>query len=136
MKLRNLRTQTRAFILIGSTFLLLVCSSVYVIWQILNVAEQTKLLYNHPFAVSNAIYRIQGNLYKFQLICNEIEDSETFDKQLVLKQDSLTTKINQDFRLLNERFLGEKDKISTAEVQIQNYILEEQKKINVKRTGS
>ena len=89
------------------------------------LAEQTEKLYNHPFTVSTAVLRIDGNIAKIAEMREQtlhMEDvaeiNEIYKQEFALKQ-----LIDEDFKLLFERFLGDKADIETAQRYYKQWVV-------------
>lgn len=117
MFLYHLNVKTRLLTGFGLFLFLTVAVGGTAIFYIKKLADQTVKLYSHPYTVSNAVLRIQNNIFKIQMDTKDIR----------LKNDALSVKGDQhhitkteakvyaDFDIIRERFLGDKHRIAEAE---------------------
>jgi methyl-accepting chemotaxis protein len=106
---------------LGAGFILLVVLVAVLGWVGVNnvrtLSGLTTNLYNHPYAVSTAALRIEGNLTKMHRSMKDValaKDSGGIDKAHD-KVDGYEQLVMKDFKILYDRFLGDKAKVKAAE---------------------
>ncbi len=81
------------------------------------LSQQTEKLYRHPFTVSTAGLRIDGNIQRIVVLL-ESSQQRTADAATTHKVNTqlheLNEKIQADFDIVEERFLGKKEQILAA----------------------
>ena len=80
------------------------------VFEITKIGSQAKLIYLHPFVVSNAVKDINTNIYSINRVMQNVFSAKTAEELnksiwLIQNSDSL---INKKFEIVNERFLGDK----------------------------
>jgi two-component system cell cycle sensor histidine kinase/response regulator CckA len=108
----RMRLGTRIGIGFGVLMALLVIVGLWCLHQINDLYEINQSLYRHPFTVSNAVLRIENNVVKIQRNLKDIvltDDPESV-KRYTLEIDNLERESFQDFKIISERFLGEKSR--------------------------
>ncbi|MCF6269651.1 MAG: ATP-binding protein [Melioribacteraceae bacterium] len=80
------------------------------------LSDLTTKLYEHPFAVSQAILRIDGNIIRMHRSMKDVALAlEEKDIEVAVeKVNALEEKVFDDFRIVHERFLGSKEKVASA----------------------
>ena len=99
---------------LGTGFMVLIIITVVLgitsISQMTKLAVLTQKLYDHPFAVSNAVLEIEKDIVAMHLSMKDIalaKSNEEIDK-VYSTIDKYEKEIMKDFELIKERFLGEK----------------------------
>ncbi len=117
MKLLNLKIGSRLAFAFGTLVILLIGISAYCAHQIDTIAELTSELYQHPMAVSNATREIRANVLEIRSIMKDValaqtaaEVKEAQEKVAHLHEQTMTL-----FKLVSERFLGEKFHVQEIE---------------------
>jgi len=102
--------------LAGALVLLLVTIGWLGYSSVSRVAELTESLYNHPFAVSTAVLRIQRDVLGMHRAIKEIVLSTSPEEISNQQQFLSATEANilVDFKLLRERFLGDSALVQSA----------------------
>jgi len=77
------------------------------------LSDITLKLYQHPYTVSTAVLRIEGNIMRIQ---RSMKDIMLFEDAAKINETSslialYETKIYEDFDIVSERFLGDKKKV-------------------------
>ena len=101
------------------------------------VAKLTEDLYNHPFAVSTAVLRIQSDVLGMHRAIKEIVLAESID-DIQRQQKFLTeteAKVLSDFNMVQERFLGEPALVQTALQSFQEWRPIREEVIQLAATG-
>ncbi len=116
MKFKNLKIGSRLSFGFSLILLLLVSLSLVGINRMDLLSEQTTMMYNHPLTVSNAVLRINTNIIKIHRSMKDValaQDTDSIEEysQIV---NLLEKDIYNDFKIINERFLGKKDTYQTA----------------------
>ena len=103
-------------LLVGTLVLLLLTVGWLGYSAVTQVAELTENLYNHPFAVSTAVLRIQRDVLGMHRAIKEIVLTESIDEINRQQQFLTETEANvlSDFKLVQERFLGDPRLVQSA----------------------
>ena len=97
----------------GAGFVLLFCLflalSLFGISKMRVLAEQTKLIYNHPLTVSNAVLRININIVKIHRSMKDVALAQNIVSidMFVITVNSLEKEIFNDFQIIKDRYLGQ-----------------------------
>ncbi|KJU86825.1 signal transduction four helix bundle sensory module [Candidatus Magnetobacterium bavaricum] len=104
-------------------FLLFGIVSVFAVNRLDFVLNQTRLMYNHPFTVSNAVLRIDVNVAKMRLTMRKTVYAANKDDVLKYKGQiaDYIDQIDKDFDILDERFLGDKHLINDARLNFKQW---------------
>jgi methyl-accepting chemotaxis protein len=83
------------------------------------LSTRTEMLYRHPYSVSTAILRIDGNIAKMEILLNDLALAPSKAQREAIPQQlgQLHAAIERDFERLYQRFLGDKAKIDQAAAQ-------------------
>lgn len=109
----------RIKIILGFSLIILLLSATgfLLIQSLQNLSSETKNIYEHPFAVSNATRNIQIYLSGTQSLLRDIaltQSDETFGTiQEKIRQNEIY--IVKEFDLIRERFLGKAEKVEEAQ---------------------
>jgi methyl-accepting chemotaxis protein len=98
-------------------------------------ADLVEKFYRHPFAVATTAVEIEADTFKVLKIMKDLsvaKELETVDK-LSMQVNGLMPEIMDDFALLGERFLGDKEKITRAEKLFVDWKPIREKVINMRR---
>lgn len=116
MFLKNVNIGWRLGLGFTSIIFLMIILSGVTIGYMKQLADMTTKLYRHPFAVSTAVHRIEDNIARMQQSLRDLASTASFEDM-----DNATAKINdmedevfRDFKIVQERFLGDKKKVETA----------------------
>jgi len=112
----NLKIGHRLYIAFAVVLILLFTLAVYSMYQMDKLSEQTENIYNHPLTVSNAVLRINAYIVKTHREMKDVALSTSIEAinehaQIV---DNLEEKIFEDFKIIDTKFLGEKEKYKKA----------------------
>ena len=122
----------------GVLLVFLIGAIVFSSYQQNQLASLTEKQFKHPFTVSNAIARADGNIARVRRAVGEIlllNDAADIQK----KQDEiaeLDKKIQQDLDLAKAQFLGDKTDFDSLKTQYQEWMPINQRVIAAKRTGN
>lgn len=122
----------------GVLLVLLIGTIAFSTYQQNQLATLTEKQYKHPFTVSNAIARADGNIARVRRAVGEIlllNDAADIQK----KQDEiaeLDKKIQQDLDLAKAQFLGDKTDFDALKAQYQGWMPINQRVIAAKRAGN
>jgi methyl-accepting chemotaxis protein len=97
--------------------LLLACISFYVsIYHLNQMAGNTTRLYEHPFTVSRAALRIDGDIVRIHRAMEEVRVAETPAevRAAAATIPEYEERITSDFKIIEDRFLGNKEAIESA----------------------
>ncbi len=109
----NIKIGTRLSISFGIFFIFMIVISLIAIGYMKSLAELTDKLYTHPYAVSTAILRIDANITRMHRSMKDIilvENTNDLNKAIA-KIDAYEKEVLNDFRLVEERFLGDEEKV-------------------------
>lgn len=101
------------FLLIIITFVTL---SIYEQSRITMLSRQIENIYKHPLTVSNAVLRININLIKMQRSLQDVSEQRNRNRireEIKIIKD-LEDNILNDFKIIQNRFLGEKSKVEKS----------------------
>ncbi len=95
---------------------LLILLGVFGITQMMQLADLTERLYNHPFLVSTAALRISEQITHMHTLIERVELVRTLPElnAIILEMDDRHDRVVQDFKTIEERFLGDKQKVTEA----------------------
>lgn len=97
---------------IGFSLILLLFAivSLFIINRMGFLSDLTGMMYRHPLAVSNAVFRVDGNIIRIHRAMKDValakSDAET--DEAVRIADKYEKEVYKDFKIIEERFLGEK----------------------------
>ncbi len=106
-------------IITGFTFLL----GAVAVWEIYNLAVITRELYEHPFAVSNAVREIRTEIFNIHHKMKEIvlEDNSDVRSQKIYEIDRCEERILKAFEVLRNQYLGDKKEVEAALSAFKDY---------------
>ncbi|MBF0344521.1 MAG: response regulator [Nitrospirae bacterium] len=101
-------------------FVLFSSVSIFGVNRISYIASQLQMMYDHPFTVSNAILRIDGDITEVRLIMRRAVYTIEHDEILKYKNQVilLFSNVNRDFDIVEKRFLGDKKLVSDARQKV------------------
>ena len=88
-----------------------------------NLSEHERNLYKHPFAVSTAMLRIDGNIVRMHRSMKDValaEHEKDLEEAIAIVAD-LEGQVFQDLDLVYERFLGKKEKVDLLRRLFRNW---------------
>lgn len=114
-------------IILGASLpiILFICLSFYLFMSIEKLSLYPIKMYKHPFAVSNSVRDIKIKTYKVQNIMNQTLIQKDLNPSFIVRKSDLNVsldEINQAFNLIDERFLGDKNKIKKARFEYENWL--------------
>ncbi len=110
MSLKNVKIGYRLGFGFG-ILLVIGCILAYVtIYFMGQLAQHSIDLYNHPFTVERALHRIEGNIFRIELAVKSAAATEEANEKI----RELEQRIRNDFEIVEEKFLGEKQAIEMA----------------------
>ena len=116
MIFKNIKIVTKLGAIFGIIVLLVVVSGYISISYMKQLTNSTTKIYNHPFAVSRAILKIDGNIIRIHRSMKDIVLSK--NKEEISKIENTINKLENtiisDFKVVEERFLGDKYKVDIA----------------------
>ena len=89
---------------------------VFSVHTVKSLSVEMERLYNHPFAVRNAAQKININMVSMHRYMKDVvlaQDTEQLERASA-QVDSHESKVFDSFRVIFDRFLGDKDKIHTV----------------------
>jgi methyl-accepting chemotaxis protein len=109
----------------------------YSINTIIDLANQTENMHEHPFTVSKSVLRAKVNITKMHREMKNVamtESSEEIDG-ISSRVDSLEERVSQEFDIIEERFLGEDSMHESARSAFANWAPIRNEVIRLKQTG-
>jgi len=115
--LQNLKIGSRLSLSFGIIITLFLIVSVVTIYQLKIIALQGEELYEHPFAVTNAVLTIEKSIAYMHRSVKEVvlAKSETELSQAIADIDANEAIAMENFKIVNEKFLGDKMMVKSAE---------------------
>jgi len=115
--LHNMTIRMRLFLSFGMMTAFIILVGLFAIYQMKTLSELTEELYKHPFTVSNTIRDINLNIVRMHRSMKDVALSTTHEELTAAtnKVDSYEKETLESFKILYERFLGDKKDISTLE---------------------
>lgn len=114
--LRKLNIARRLTFGFGSLVLIgTVSIGVISIFEMFELSGFTEKLYQHPFTVSTSVLRIDSNAVRLEDTLKDVPDAKTDKKPELLEQVAqYQQSILEDFEIVQERFLGDKQKVKKS----------------------
>ncbi len=137
MSLKNVKIGYRLGFGFG-ILLLLACISFYVsIYYLHHLAGNTTQLYEHPFTVSRAALRIDGDIVRIHRAMEEVRVAETPAeiRAAAATIPEYEERIISDFKIIEDRFLGNKEAIESARILFEEWRPIRQEIIENRLTG-
>ncbi len=123
MLLNNVKISTRLSLGLILIFIVLFSLTLFAISRMDILSDQTTKIYRHPLTVSNAVLRIHANIIKMHRSMKDV--ALTNDPAIIEESartvDQLEAEVLKDFRVIDERFLGEKKQYEAALVTFVNW---------------
>nr|CRH07202.1 Putative histidine kinase with HAMP domain, GAF domain, KisKA domain, HATPase domain and three response regulator receiver domains [Candidatus Magnetococcus massalia] len=107
----------------GLMIMLMIGVSVLALYYMESLSSQTANLYRHPFAVTNAILRLEGNIIRMHRSMKDVtlaHNSESMQAS-IHKVDELEKAVFHDLQIVQERFLGEQHRVDELRFAIRNW---------------
>jgi len=128
--LNNLKIGSRLTLAFFILLILVAILSVVATKNMGELSARTEKLYKHPFTVSTAILRIDRDIFKLNNAVKTLQIAKNpKEKSTAMTEVSdLQKHIKQDFKLISERFLGDKAEVETTQKLFDEWrtILDEQ----------
>jgi len=114
--MKNLKIKTKLLVVFITIILMAYFSNLFGIDAIKSVKDYTVKMYNHPFAVSNAVRDAEINILKIHREMKDIStaSSNTQIKESIKYVDEYQQLVYENFDIINERFLGDKTMVNEA----------------------
>ena len=123
MILNNMKIHNRLILSFCLIIILTVLIGVFALIEISDVGQTVKNMYDHPFTVSTAVLRIQSNINGMHRSMKDVAIAESSEERE--KAISLVNRIERyvlmDFDIIEERFLGEVEKVVDARNAFENW---------------
>ncbi len=121
----------------GAVLFLLTLVGFYATREMYRLADTNKMMYEHPFTVSNVVLRVDGDIVRIHRAMKDValaEDTADIEsaRQVV---DVLENKIISDFKIISARFLGDKALYQSAEKLFRDWKPIRDEVIELMRTG-
>ncbi len=123
MILQNTKISTRLSAGFATTIILVIILNAYMINNMVVLSGLTTQLYEHPFSVSKAILRIDGNIIRMHRTMKDVvlSNDKNDIEQAVKIVDELESMVLDDFALVDKKFLGDKSKVDIARHKFLNW---------------
>ncbi|MBF0186710.1 MAG: MCP four helix bundle domain-containing protein [Magnetococcales bacterium] len=97
--------------------LLMLILGVISIFVMQNLSSLTVKLHKHPYTVSTAALRIDGNILKIQTAIEQVVKAKSVAEVQSFKQriEMIEQQVHSDFSIIKERFLGDKQRVVSAQ---------------------
>lgn len=109
--MKNLKIAAKLGLSFGLLVLLALVVNLISINRMDKLSGLTDKMYRHPFAVSNAVLRIDGNIVRIHRTMKDVALSKTpedIDKAVKIAE-GLEKEVMKDFAIVTDRFLGDKN---------------------------
>ena len=120
MKLSDLKIGTRLATGFSIVIFLIFSSLAVSIYNINTLSEQTKLLSEHPFVVTNSVRTIDAQSERLRRLFNKAVLFPELHDSLMMEIEAADNKIVSTFPLLRERFLGDQKDLNDLELAYEN----------------
>ncbi|MFC1725707.1 ATP-binding protein [candidate division KSB1 bacterium] len=109
MKLKNFSISTRLGASFGLLVLITTVLGIFAQIEMLKLIGLTEQMYNHPFAVSNAVRDINTNIYAMYSDMKDVALSENIEQMEAASElvDEHERNVYEDFEVVFDRFLGD-----------------------------
>ena len=116
MNFRNFKIKSRLAMGFGSMIALMFILGAFTHSEINQLGELTNKLYKHPFTVSTSMLRINGNIVKMHRSMKDVAlaKNEQQMKAASNKVSVIEKEVIEDFKMVEERFLGDKSRVFEA----------------------
>ena len=113
MLFRNVKIGLRLTLGIGLIIAMLLGVCVFLMRSARTIADFTTLLYRHPYTVSTATLRIQGNITAMHRLMKDVALAENIREleSTIRNVNAYEADVFSDFDLVAERFLGDKAEV-------------------------
>jgi methyl-accepting chemotaxis protein len=106
--MKNLRIRTRLFVGFGILLAMLLVSGFFAVQNMNVLASQTKNLYEHPMAVTNAILAVDGNIVRMHRSMKDVALAHTPEdvQKAATAVDGYEKQVYEDMKIVKVAFLG------------------------------
>ena len=106
--MKNLRIRTRLFVGFGILVAMLLLSGLFAVQNMNVLASQTKNLYEHPMAVTNAILAVDGNIVRMHRSMKDVALARTPEdvQKAATAVDGYEKQVYEDMKVVKVAFLG------------------------------
>ncbi|MBF9016594.1 MULTISPECIES: response regulator [unclassified Oceanispirochaeta] len=137
MRIQDLKIRNRlvaGFLIVG---LLVIMLGGISLGNAVRLGTNVEDIYNHPFTVSNAVLRIKVNIYDIHRKMKDIANAETVEdlEALRIYVERIENQTLKEFDVVEQRFLGEKDKVYAARTSFEDWAVIRAKVIDYSRSG-
>lgn len=138
MKINNIRIGTRLRIGFFIVVMLTGVIGLFSYYQINNISKYSRLLYEDPMKVSNAVRDIKTDAIAMHRSVKDIAlTDDSFELEMYVQEvDDYAADIKEKFELVRSKFLGEKSIIQEAEVAFKNWDNFRKETISIKKSGN
>ena len=99
-----------------SVFAILLLVAIYLFLQLQNISRQTRLIYEHPYLVSNTVQDMKTEIYKNISLVKDIQLAG--NQRLIDSLEAETIKndkiILEGFKVISQKYLGDKATVDSA----------------------
>ncbi|MCB2189674.1 MAG: MCP four helix bundle domain-containing protein [Deltaproteobacteria bacterium] len=137
MRISNLGMGFRLGSGFGLMIILVLALGGVAFWAVNNVAGLTDQLYRHPFAVTTAALRVEGNALRMQRAMREAAYAASLTELGAAQAQlaALEPKIKEDFALIREAYLGDQTQVDQALAQFQAWQKLREEVFRLKKDG-
>jgi methyl-accepting chemotaxis protein len=107
------------------------------IMQMVQLASLTERLYHHPFQVNTATLRVADHVTHMHTLLEKVDALRSIAEleKLLQELDSRHAAVVQDLKLIEERFLGDKQRVTNAQQTLAEWMRVREKLAELKRLG-
>ncbi|MBF0462331.1 MAG: MCP four helix bundle domain-containing protein [Magnetococcales bacterium] len=116
---------------------LLVLLGTFGIFHMIQLADMTEQLYGHPFLVSTAALRITEQISHMHFLLEQVAQVRSIpelEKQ-IQELDERHARVLQDFKTIEERFLGDQQKVAEARQTLAEWMQMRDKMVALQKAG-
>ena len=119
----------RLIILICMPLIIFLVFGAFCYMQVNEMASFSEKMYRHPYAVGQALRDIKLGVLEIDKLCQKkISFESSFSRQEVDKKIAAIDQFNKEkFKILHDRFLGDREKIVSAEDAYMKWVMESEK---------
>lgn len=108
MLFKHYSIRTRLLAGFGILIAMILMSAVFAVYNMQRLASDTKMLYEHPMAVTNAILAVDGNIIRMHRSMKDVVLAKTPEEvqKAVAAVDSHEQRVEADLQIVRRQFLG------------------------------
>jgi methyl-accepting chemotaxis protein len=118
--INKLKLNSKLLLIAISVLIIFLITGIFSIVQLNRLSELTSNMYRHPLTVSNAVLRVDKNIKAVNItLLNSIVNHS--GNETTVNINELTEAIDSDIKLINERFLGDKEMLIVVEKSLNSW---------------